>query len=270
MAHAPTNIGLGLLFPRAFAAAAAAALDALVCGGGALLAVRRLTAAWHTPSGPLALVAVCLAGGLLVIAGDVAHRAAGGAPGRLARLGLALAALAVAVPLPARDIPQGLVTVLALVAVGAVVLQPWTPTRSRGAGRLRVGRGPQAAEPPLPPAALPAPPAMPPSDPPGQIIQQFTRFTRPDGVECVRGRLYLAVPAGVRSAAGHIGFCPPFPQTPAVEVTTDYDAVEAVVAASEVLPWGVRIECRLDEPADDPFEIPIDFTADASANGPSS
>jgi hypothetical protein len=48
-----------------------------------------------------------------------------------------------------------------------------------------------------------------------------------------------------------------------VDVTTEYDGVEAVVSAAEILPWGVRIECRLDEPAEEAFEIPVDLFASA-------
>jgi len=58
-----------------------------------------------------------------------------------------------------------------------------------------------------------------------------------------------------------VGFCPAFPVTPLVQVSTEYDGVEAVVTAAEVLPWGVRIECRLSEPADEPLEIPVDLVA---------
>jgi len=47
----------------------------------------------------------------------------------------------------------------------------------------------------------------------------------------------------------------------AVEVTTDCDFVEAEVAAAEVLPWGVRVECRLSEPAEEPLEIPVAIRA---------
>ena len=93
------------------------------------------------------------------------------------------------------------------------------------------------------------------------LLQHQQRLTRADGSECVRGRLFLDVPTGVRAASGHVGFCPPFATIPAVDVTTAYDEVEAIVAAAEVLPWGVRVECRLDEPADEPFEIPIDIVA---------
>jgi len=37
-----------------------------------------------------------------------------------------------------------------------------------------------------------------------------------------------------------------------------------VVTAAEVLPWGVRIECRLSEPAEEPLEIPVDLLATVS------
>jgi hypothetical protein len=33
--------------------------------------------------------------------------------------------------------------------------------------------------------------------------------------------------------------------------------------AAEVLPWGARIECRLDEPADETILIPVDVYARA-------
>jgi hypothetical protein len=32
-----------------------------------------------------------------------------------------------------------------------------------------------------------------------------------------------------------------------------------------VLPWGVRIECRLDDPAQETIEIPVDILATAPA-----
>ena len=80
----------------------------------------------------------------------------------------------------------------------------------------------------------------------------------------MRGRLTIAVPAAAKAAAGHIGFCPAFAATPEVEVTTEYDGVEVTVMAAEVLPWGVRVECRLAEPAEEPLEIPVDLVARAA------
>jgi len=76
----------------------------------------------------------------------------------------------------------------------------------------------------------------------------------------------VAVPAGSRTGYGHLGFCPALASTPTVEVTTAYDGVEATVSAAEVLPWGVRVECRLAEPAEEPVEIPVDLVALASAS----
>ncbi|NBW86958.1 MAG: hypothetical protein EBR23_09065, partial [Planctomycetia bacterium] len=104
-------------------------------------------------------------------------------------------------------------------------------------------------------AATPAPAAVP---CPGRLQQRLERYELSSGADCLRGRLNLAVAAGSRSASGHVGFCPAFAETPQVQVTTDYDGVEAVVSAAEVLPWGVRVECRLAEPAEEPLEIPVD------------
>jgi hypothetical protein len=87
----------------------------------------------------------------------------------------------------------------------------------------------------------------------------------PDGGERVSGRLCVMVPEGSRSGYAHVGFCPPLASQPVVEATTDYDGVEAVVSAAEVLPWGVRIECRLDEPAEETVEIPVDILATSAS-----
>jgi hypothetical protein len=102
-------------------------------------------------------------------------------------------------------------------------------------------------------------------DVPGHLRQRFSRYDLPTGGDCVRGRINLAVAAGARAAHGHVGFCPAFSQTPTVEVTTDYDGVEATVSAAEVLPWGVRVECRLAEPAEEPLEIPVDLLVQGPA-----
>jgi hypothetical protein len=94
----------------------------------------------------------------------------------------------------------------------------------------------------------------------GHLLQRFERHEL-DGTDCLRGTLTLMVPQGARAVHGHVGFCPSFRHVPAVEATTAYDGVEAVITAAEVVPWGVRIECRLDEPAEEPVEIPVDVVA---------
>jgi hypothetical protein len=69
------------------------------------------------------------------------------------------------------------------------------------------------------------------------------------------------VATGSRTGHAHVGFCPSFAALPTVEVQSDYDGVEAELSVAEVLPWGLRLECRLAEPADEPLEIPVDFQA---------
>ena len=68
-------------------------------------------------------------------------------------------------------------------------------------------------------------------------------------------------------ATGHVGFCPAFPVIPDVTVSTDYDALEVAVTAAEVLPWGVRVECRVEDPADEPVIIPVDIRISLPAAG---
>jgi hypothetical protein len=130
------------------------------------------------------------------------------------------------------------------------------------------------------PAALPLIQEAPPSGPesladaapenvsaavvPGILQQRFERYVLPDErMECIRGTLHLAVVSGSRLVTGHVGFCPPFHHLPQVEVGTRCEEVEATIVAAEVLPWGARIECRLDEPADETILIPVDVYARA-------
>jgi hypothetical protein len=173
---------------------------------------------------------------------------------------MALAALAL--PLRLATPLDGVALVAAVVFAGAVIGAPWL-----AGGRPRIGRLRPVIEQldRLPARAGEAVPATAAASPvPGHLLQRFERYDSA-GTDCLRGRIAVAVPQGARTAHGHVGFCPPFAQTPTVKVTTEYDGVEAVVSAAEILPWGVRIECRLDEPAEEAFEIPVDLFASAPA-----
>jgi hypothetical protein len=201
----------------------------------------------------------------------------------LARLGLLMAVAAVSLPL--RMAPSGapsgdaLTTIVAVVVSLSIVARGWLSQRQT----TSVPRGfPASTTAVLPSAAVPM--AMPlqtgrphpvnqarpegaalASPPNGSLLQRFERLALPDGGECVRGRLSVVVPEGSRSGYAHVGFCPPLASQPTIDVSTDYDGVEAVVSAAEVLPWGARIECRLDEPAEETVEIPVDILATSSA-----
>jgi hypothetical protein len=270
---------------------------AMAVGCGAVLVLRRLAGGIAGPPAPEAALAVCGAGLLLVGVGDLAlrsstARASGPAmpwlPAVLTRLGLLMAVAAVSLPLRVTS-PLDTLTTIATLALSLMVM-----VRGPVAGLIR-GRlsppGRSAAStpglaastaathtPPAVPTAVPSQPvllhptnqawseqgtmATPPA---GNLVQRFERRVLADGGESVCGRLCVVVPEGSRTGYAHVGFCPPLASQPTVDVTTDYDGVEAVVSAAEVLPWGARIECRLDEPAEETVEIPVDILATSPA-----
>ncbi len=98
------------------------------------------------------------------------------------------------------------------------------------------------------------------SDLEGTLLHWQERYELPDGTEYLRGQLMIDFSTGTRLTTGHIGFCPSFPSIPVVQVATDYDSLEVSVTAAEILPWGVRIECRVEEPIDEKTTIPVFLT----------
>jgi hypothetical protein len=258
---------------------------AVACG--AVLVLRRLTGAIEPPRGPEAALAACGAGLLLVVIGDLAvrptaARAVGQTmawlPAMLTRLGLLMAVAAVGLPLRFGSAGDALATGLALRGPAGGLWAARLLRRPTPVARAAIDDGLPAAvsQATLPTVAAAFSPAQasdqaPPHDrlqdadpqaaPAGSLLQRFERFALPNGAECVRGRLSVMVPEGARTGYAHVGFCPPLAMSPVVDVTTDYDGVEAVVSAAEVLPWGVRIECRLDEPAEETIDIPVDILA---------
>jgi hypothetical protein len=220
---------------------------AIACG--LVLVVRRLTVPVTAPSG--AVLAVAAGGAALVMLADATLRRGAPRPAAwAARLGLVLAVAAVALPLRAPTWLDGIATALAVaIATGAVVFAPRGPAPAPARDRTPARR----------PATVRRRPRAVPAPVPGRLRQRFTRYDGRAGRDCLRGRINVEVAAGARLAQGHVGFCPAFAATPAVKVTTDYDGVEATVAAAEVLPWGVRVEVRLAEPAEEPLEIPVDL-----------
>ena len=233
---------------------AAAIAAGTAVGGGVLLVLRRMTQAIDASAPPLVLLAAAAAGVMLVLVTDLAARRAGGRAGPLvARIGLLLGMLALALP-PAATVGSWAAAGVAIAATVSVFLRPMTNAPSWP--KLRAWPDTAAVS-----ANASRPPRRRRRRLPGSLRQRYERYDLPTGGDCVRGRLAIAVPAGARTAAGHIGFCPAFAETPDVEVTTSYDGVEVTVTAAEVLPWGVRVECRLAEPAEEPLEIPVDILA---------
>lgn len=245
--------------------AAIAAAATAACGF--VLAMRRLAGGFPAAD-PAVVWTVTAAFIALVAAVDLAARGGGSwvaplAPrvGFVARLGLVAGVAAVSLPLRA-DAPASAAAMLVAVAVGA-----WPATRPRGRRAVDRGTPPDVRRPPRrdrPPAARPAGHRRPaPATVPGRLVQRLERYESDDGGDCLRGRVIVAIPVGGKVAHAHVGVCPSFPATPSVTLSTEYDGVDVVVTAAEVLPWGIRVECRLTEPAEEPLEIPVDLVARA-------
>lgn len=99
-----------------------------------------------------------------------------------------------------------------------------------------------------------------------RLLQSLERVTIEGGGdrrEVARGRILMRVPAGGRVASGHVGFCPSLPSVPRVDLSATGDDVEAMPVVTEVRPWGMRIECRLEEPATEAVDLAVDWQATA-------
>ena len=266
-------------------------VGAMAVGCGAVLVLRRFAGGITIAPGAAAVLVACGAGLLLVVVGDLATRSSAvrasdkagpWLPAVLTRLGLLMSVAAVSLPLRTTSPLDALTTIAALVLSLAVMISELIvrlPIAGLIRGRLFEGRSTAAnrglatahaaALPAAASKAVPLPPMQ--HRPVNQsrceeaLIQRFERLALPDGGECVCGRLSVVVPEGSRLGYAHVGFCPPLASQPTVDVSTDYDGVEAVVSAAEVLPWGARIECRLDEPAEETVEIPVDILAKSPA-----
>jgi len=261
MPHGPTaGAKMGDSLERALFGAAGPVFAMLVALCGAVLAMRRIGGGFAPPGGT-GVAAVTLLGGLLVLAVDAACRTAGlpTAWRTAARAGYALSWAAMGLPPVLRSPADVILFLTAAGIAGGIIAAPVVRGRSgRWLADLRRAAQPAAHDgraAPAWPSATPIPAAM-----PVNPLQRFERYEL-DGIDCLRGTLTLTVPQGARSAHGHVGFCPTFRLVPQIDVTTAYDGVEALVTAAEVVPWGARIECRLDEPAEESVAIPVDVVA---------
>lgn len=231
------------------ATALGAGLAVATAASGAVLVTRRLAVPAAEPLPAAVTLGVAILGAALVAGSDVACRCG---PRQAwtavaTRVGLVLAVLAVATPFRAGSWPEAAALAVAVAIVAGTVVRRPAPAAVPQQGHV----------PPRPRASDRRPRGGRRFS--GHLRQRFARYDTRSGADCLRGRINIELDAGARTAHGHVGFCPAFPLTPTVKTTTDYDGVEASVTAAEVLPWGVRVEVRLAEPAEEPLEIPVDL-----------
>lgn len=257
---APSTTGLPERFTTAVAGIVGLTLAGGLAAGGSLLAARQLAGAIRTPPS-LAGLLVAVAVGLACLAVvDLLRRLL---PSPRAWLGSLLARGGLLAGLWGLTSQGGesRVAAVALMAAVAVVVPPLVEL----AGIMRLRESGPAGNAPAP-IPSPSPPLLPaPAMPAGEALcQRQERTLLEGGRERVRGTVVVGFRAGTKTAHAHVGFCPPLAEVPEASVTTTYDEMDASVAIGERLPWGLRIECRLEEEAEEAFEIPVDFTAVAT------
>ncbi|MGE0608500.1 MAG: hypothetical protein AB7O62_15500 [Pirellulales bacterium] len=92
------------------------------------------------------------------------------------------------------------------------------------------------------------------------VQQQFVRRTLSDGRESVQGTLRSDHAAGQRTAPLHLAFCPPLRQAPALEAR-QLDGPPARVRVVQSLPYGAKLEVKLDSAALGPATVRVAFFA---------
>lgn len=246
------------------------ALVALQASVSLVLMQRRLAGALVDP-GPMAL----LAAGLFAVALAAAPRAMARAihpfPHSAWILGAVwfLPAIALLLAMLALSVPSAALGAIAVIWITAISSEAWfwTPIVREGAIRLR--RNPRVAEPALRraesfPAMKPVESgtrpreAAVPLDP--HVWQQTNRAYAADGADVLRGTLRAVLAVGQRTANVHLAFCPPFARLPQLDYRQT-DGPPARVKLGQLLPYGVRLDVKLDEPAEASSTVLLELTA---------
>ena len=96
------------------------------------------------------------------------------------------------------------------------------------------------------------------------VAQQLVYRRTADNQATVEGWVRATFAAGQRTAIVHVAFCPPFAGVPQVEAES-LDGPACDIRPTLVLPWGVRWECKLTDPATTNMSVVLEFFA---AEGP--
>ena len=92
-----------------------------------------------------------------------------------------------------------------------------------------------------------------------QVSQRFVRRRAENGNETMDGWVRVEFAVGQRHANAHIAICPPFGQLPQC-FAEQMDGPSATITVAQVLPNGIRCEIKLDEPAEAPDRVTVEFS----------
>jgi hypothetical protein len=89
--------------------------------------------------------------------------------------------------------------------------------------------------------------------------QSLLRRREPDGGETIEGWVRVPFESGQRHANAHLALCPALAATPACYAEPS-DGPPCRVKVGQVLPYGVRLEIKLDETAQEPCVVLVEFS----------
>jgi hypothetical protein len=96
--------------------------------------------------------------------------------------------------------------------------------------------------------------------PVADVWQQTSRAYEADGADALRGTLRAFLAVGQRTAHVHLAFCPPFVRLPQLDYRQTAGPA-ARVKLGQLLPYGVRLDVKLDEAAGAPATVLLELTA---------
>jgi hypothetical protein len=90
------------------------------------------------------------------------------------------------------------------------------------------------------------------------VTQQLVR-RQGDGGEVIEGWVRVDFAASQRHAIAHVAICPPLVRVPKC-YAEQFDGPSAALKIAQVLVHGVRLELKLDEPAEEPGGVYVEFS----------
>ena len=98
------------------------------------------------------------------------------------------------------------------------------------------------------------------ADFPTEVLRRIERFKGPAGEDICAGQIRSEFLPGQRTSAMHLEFCPPFQRIPVLHVE-QVDGPDATVKTTQILPYGARLEVRLNQSGAEHIETRIEFSA---------
>ncbi|MEI8375693.1 MAG: hypothetical protein WCJ35_22960, partial [Planctomycetota bacterium] len=99
-----------------------------------------------------------------------------------------------------------------------------------------------------------------PTEPAADVLQQLTLHITAEGGQELSGWLRMPLVAGQRTGSLHVAFCPSFSRMPQVQAET-VSGPDCRIKAAQVLPYGARLDVKLDEPAREDESVLVWFHA---------